>query len=82
MERNEILNKLKEIFKIVVHSNVDLDSLTEDANIMLDLGINSIGLLYMAIAIEKEFLVDMTRVSPASFKTIGDVVTYIENKTK
>ena len=82
MERNEILNRLKEIFKIVVHSNVDLDSLTEDANIMLDLGINSIGLLYMAIAIEKEFLVDMTRVSPASFKTIGDVVTYIENKTK
>ena len=82
MTRQEIQDKLQEIFKIVVHNDVDLETIDENANIMRDLGINSIGLLYMAIAIEKEFLVDMTRVSPASFKTIGDVVTYIENKTK
>lgn len=82
MTRTEIENKLKEIFKIVVHNDVVLDNIDENANIMLDLGVNSIGLLYMAIAIEKEFNVDMSNISTTTFKTIGDVVNYIEENTK
>lgn len=79
MNRREIENKLKEIFKIVVNGNVSLDNLDLNSNIMLDLGINSIGLLYMAIAIEKEFNVDMSKVSPTTFKTVMDVIDYLDN---
>lgn len=78
MERNEILSKLKEIFKMVVGNSVSVDEITLDANIMLDLGVNSIGMLYMAIAIEKEFGVDMSNVTPSTFKTVSDVIDYIE----
>lgn len=78
MERNEILSKLKEIFKMVVGNSVSVDEITLDANIMLDLGVNSIGMLYMAIAIEKEFGVDMSDVTPSTFKTVSDVIDYIE----
>ena len=78
MERNEILNKLKEIFKMVVGNSVSVDEIRPDANIMLDLGVNSIGMLYMAIAIEKEFNVDMSDVTPLTFKTVSDVIDYIE----
>ena len=78
MERNEILNKLKEIFKMVVGNSVSVDEIRPDANIMLDLGVNSIGMLYMAIAIEKEFNVDMSDVTPSTFKTVSDVIDYIE----
>ena len=78
MDRYEILTKLKEIFKMVVGNSVSVEEITPDANIMLDLGVNSIGMLYMAIAIEKEFNVDMSDVTPSTFKTINDVIDYIE----
>ena len=82
MNREEILTKLKEIFKMVVNNGVSIDDVTPNANIMLDLGVNSIGMLYMAIAIEKEFDVDMNDVTPSTFKTINDVIDYIEKHQK
>lgn len=82
MEKKEILEKLKEIFKMVVSSKVDLSKVTYDNDIVRDLGINSVGVLYMAIAIEKVFNVDMTQTSITSFNTVGDVVSFIEEKTK
>ena len=78
MNRSEILEKLKGIFKIVVNNGVDVTSVKEESNIALDLGVNSIGLLYMAIAIEKEFGIDMADVAPSTFKTVADVIDYIE----
>ena len=78
MNRSEILEKLKNIFKIVVNNGVDINSIKEESNIALDLGVNSIGQLYMAIAIEKEFDVDMSEVAPSTFKTVADVIDYIE----
>ena len=78
MNRADILEKLKDIFKIVVNNGVDIASVKETSNIGLDLGVNSIGQLYMAIAIEKEFGVDMADVAPSTFKTVADVIDYIE----
>ena len=78
MNRSEILEKLKNIFKIVVNNGVDINSIKEESNIALDLGVNSIGQLYMAIAIEKEFDVDMADVAPSNLKTVADVIDYIE----
>ncbi len=82
MEKKEILEKLKEIFKMVVSSKVDLSKVTYENDIVRDLGINSVGVLYMAIAIEKVFNVDMTQTSVTSFNTVGDVVSFIEENTK
>ena len=80
MTRCEILEKLKEVFKMVVSTKVDSSKLQEDSNIIQDLGVNSIGILYMAIAIEKTFNVDMTQTSISSFKTVKDVIDYIEKE--
>lgn len=79
MDRNTILEKLKDIFKIVVNNGVLLDNVSEDTDIVFDLGVNSIGLLYMAIAIEKEFDIDMSDIAPSTLKKVGDVISYIEN---
>jgi len=78
MSRTEIIEKLKEIFLMVVHNGVNLDNLNEDANIILDLGVNSVGLIYLAVAIEKTFDLDMSEVSANTFKTVKDVVDFIE----
>ena len=82
MSQKDIFEKLKEIFKMVVNNGVDVNSINLNDDIKLDLGVNSIGILYMAVAIEQVFGVDMGKVSTASFKTVGDVVEYIEKETK
>ena len=82
MSRNEITEKLKEIFSLVVHNGVNTDLLTEDADIRGDLGVDSIGMIYMAIAIEQTFGVDMSGASVNTFGTIGSVIDYIEKNAK
>ena len=81
MSRNEIIEKLKDVLKMAMPSTeVDLDSVTEDANLVNDLGISSVGVLYIVIAIEEFFNIRFDDVGFADFKTIGDVVNYIEKK--
>ena len=77
MTKEEILAKLKDIFKLVVHNGVEIDNLDPSANIMLDLGVNSVALIYLVLAIEKSFNIEMRDVTYNSFKTVGEVVDYI-----
>lgn len=77
MTKEEILVKLKDIFKLVVHNGVEVDHLDASANITLDLGVNSVALIYLVLAIEKTFNVEMRDVTYSSFKTVGEVVDYI-----
>ena len=82
MERTEILNKIKIIFQMALGSKADevLKNTTEDSNLVTDLGLNSVGILYVVIGIEEMFDVSFDDVSFGDFETVGDVVTYIENK--
>lgn len=81
MERTEIIEKLKDII-------ISADSraaerargVTEDTNIMQDLGFTSIGMLYIAIAIEEVFSIRFDNVGIADFVTVGNIVDYIEGK--
>lgn len=76
----EILEQLKKIFALVMHNDANFDE-ENPANINLkDLGVNSIGLVYFAIAIEETFGIDMSDVSFNTFKTVEDVVVYIKAK--
>ena len=51
-----------------------------DAKIVSDLGVSSVGLIYLMVAIEEQFGIDMSDATFNSFETVGDVVTYIKNK--
>jgi acyl carrier protein len=45
-----------------------------------DLGLNSVGILYLVIGIEEFFSISFTGVSFGDFNTVGDVINYIEKK--
>lgn len=77
MNEKEIFEKLINIFNIVINRNVDVSKINLDSKIIEDLGVNSIGLIYLAVAVEEEFGVDMSSASLESFKTIKDVIDYI-----
>jgi len=73
------IDTLKKIFETVV-PNVDTSKITMDTQLQQDLGITSLSMLLLALAIEKEFNFRFDTVQP--FKTVGEVVNYIEEKTK
>ncbi len=59
-----------------------VEACTEDASLALDIGLTSIGILYIVIAVEETFGIRFDNVSATDFDTIRDVVNYIEDKLK
>ena len=78
MEKKEILNKIIEIYENIVGEEVNKEKFTLSSNIKEDLGMNSVGLLYLIVDIENKFDVVLHNQSIEKFVTLDDVVTYIE----
>ena len=72
--------RLIKVFNAVFEDDVDLSDVTESADLREDIGINSIGMLYMAMAIEEEFGVKFTNDDFPNMETVADVIACIENK--
>jgi acyl carrier protein len=80
MTKLEILDELKKIFALVVNRNMDVSTIKMESKIVNDLGISSVGLIYLMVAIEETFDIDMSDASFDSFETVQDVVNYIYDK--
>lgn len=81
MDRNEILEKLKEIFHMAMGNDLSIDISDENANLVTELGLNSVGILYLIIGVEEFFSISFDNVSFSDFVTVKDVVDYIEKQT-
>lgn len=83
MTRIEISEKLKDILVMAMGDAAEelLKNCTEDSNLTTDLGLNSVGMLYVVIAIEEFFAIQFDDVGFGDFATVGDVLDYIEKKT-
>ena len=83
MTREEIFGKLKELIKLANTSSPELlDSCKEESNLRGDLGLTSIGVLYLAISIEQTFDIEFGDTSFDDFNTVKDVIDYIEQNQK
>ena len=83
MSRQEIFNQLKELIKKANTSTPEsLDNCNENSNLRGDLGLTSIGVLYLAISIEQIFEIEFTDSSFDDFNTVKDVIDYIEQNQK
>lgn len=81
MSRNEIKEKLFDVMQMAMpNATFDADSLQDDADLSTDIGLSSVGILYVVIAIEEFFGVRFDNVGFNDFKTIGNVLDYIEEK--
>ena len=72
-----VLNKLKEI--IASQFGIDMDELSEDTDIVADLGADSLDVVEMMMALEEEFGITIEDEKIAELKTIGDVVDCVES---
>lgn len=76
----QTLERLIKVFNVVFEGSVDVSALTPESSLREDVGINSIGLLYMAMAVEEEFGIKFNNEDFASILTVADVVACIESK--
>lgn len=81
MTRDLIIEKLKNIYSLV-SGNSDVSGFTEESDLRTGLGLNSIGMLYMIIAIEEDFSIRFENIAMGDFKTVADVINYIEDQKK
>ena len=81
MNRNEIIEKLKDVFTMAMgEAGQGLENYSENSNLVTDLGLNSVGILYVVIAIEEFFGIRFDDVGFGDFATVKDVIDYIEKK--
>ena len=78
MLRDEIKNQLAEIYSLITSN--DASKIDENANLRTDLGLSSIGMLYLIIAIEQKFSITFENVSMGDFEIVKDVIDFIEKK--
>lgn len=82
MTREEILDKLKLILKHTMPDAEDLiGKMSESSDLHTDIGLNSVGMLYIVIAIEEMFNIEFDCVEFKDFNTVADVIDYIAERT-
>lgn len=82
MSEQEIFDKLIEIMRKFFEGNklFDYSQITMDSKPIENLGFDSMDLIMMSFAIEKEFHIDITNLSMTSFSTIKEVINYIRER--
>ena len=58
--------------------NISQDKITMDANIVNDLGADSLDVVEMLMSLEEEFNITVPEEDAVNIKTVGDIVKLIE----
>lgn len=73
-----MIEKIEEIIQNYKGTN-DI-TITGKTNIREDLGMSSFDLIQLACAVEDEFEIEIPDRAIKDFKTVGDVIAFIENQ--
>jgi acyl carrier protein len=74
MDRKDILEDLKEILQLIKPS-LDLSTVNEDTQLISDIGLDSLTIMLLSLAIENKFKIKFE--GALKFNTVGDVIDYI-----
>jgi acyl carrier protein len=74
-----MLDELKKLIKEIM-PDVNVDDVTADSRLVEDLHFDSLAVMMLAMNIEDTY--NITFDGPMNFKTVGDVIAYVENAKK
>ena len=74
MDRQSILGDLKEILQLIKPS-LDLSTVNEDTQLISDIGLDSLTILLLSLAIENKYKIKFE--GALKFDTVGNVIDYI-----
>ena len=69
--------RLIKVFNTVFEDEISTADLKESASLREDMGINSIGMLYMAMELENEFGIKFSNEDFAGLASVGDILMAI-----
>lgn len=72
--------RMVQVFNAVFEDEVNTQTFRPEAKLREDVGINSIGMLYMAMAMEEEFGIKFANEDFTKMETVADVVAIVESK--
>ena len=72
-----VFEKVREL--LVDQLDVEEDVVTMEANIQSDLGADSLDIVDLVMSLEEEFDCEIPDEEIENIKTVGDIVTYIED---
>lgn len=75
-----ILDKIKDIMETELGKN--RNDITLESDIIKDLGLDSLDIVTLIMTVEDEYGFTADDDEIAALKTVGDVVNYIEKRTK
>ncbi len=75
MERNELLQKVKEI--VADKLSISEDQVTEEASFIDDLGADSLDTVELVMALEDEFDMDIPDEDAEKLTTVGKAIEYV-----
>ena len=74
---------IEQIKKVLVDAlNIDEETITPEANLKDDLGIDSLAAAELALELEKEFDIRIEDDELAKLETVQDIINIIEEKQK
>jgi acyl carrier protein len=76
----DTFDKIKDI--IVDQLSVEPESVTRETSLMKDLEADSLDAVEIIMAIEEEYDIEIPDEEAEKFQTIGDIVNYVNEKTK
>ncbi|MEN9578611.1 MAG: hypothetical protein RJA70_1620 [Pseudomonadota bacterium] len=83
MQRDEILHQLEGIIKpYLPGDSADPILLSEDADLVLQLGVSSMHMIDIILEIEEDFNIEFSSSDTYNMSRVGDVVDLIQQKTK
>lgn len=71
-------DKIKEL--IAKQLNKPLDSITDDKEIVKDLGADSLDVVEMLMNLEEEYNISVSEEEAANLRTVGDIIKVIDEK--
>ena len=80
-----VLDRLKVLIKNLLADygmEINVDDVSYDTTLMGELGLTSIMMLLIAIAMEQEFDIELTNMGSSTFVTVGDVCEFVEEAMK
>ena len=75
-EERDMLERIKELIAEIL--TVDADSITEETSFRDDQEADSLDLFELVMAAEEEYGIEIPTEDAENFKTVGDVIRYIE----
>jgi len=72
--------RLVKVFNVVFEDELSGDTIDLNSDLRKDMGISSIGMLYMAMALEEEFAIKFSNEDLMKLGTVADVIACIEAK--